>query len=120
MVLLDINALFPFSYSTLKPSIGEPTVWRPGADLSNLNQYIVCINITKINNPRKFYEDIELGNRVVCDIELNDLIKYCQIEYEIICGLIWKDGSDNTAREWVNDLYTKRKTDPAHNQIFIN
>jgi hypothetical protein len=61
---------------------------------------------------------MELGERVVCDTELNDLIKYCEIEYEIISGHIWPNGSKTTAKSWVDDLYAKRKTDPDHNLVY--
>jgi hypothetical protein len=102
----------------LRPSVAEPEIWRPNSDLNNSNRYIININITKIDKPRWFYNDLTLGKRVVCDIELNDLIKYCEIEYSIISGYIWRKGANTDPSAWVSGLYSKRKTDPDHQQIY--
>lgn len=126
---LDAVSLYPSAMSCLYTVGGQPTP----LDLHELNYeylenqeditaYVVEIYITAINKPRDFplviHKDPNTGKitntneapvrMTVCDIELEDLVEFQQIEFHIIRGLKWTGPRDYTIQETVRDLFNKR------------
>jgi hypothetical protein len=108
VTLLDINSLYPKALSLLQIPINEPTIYAENANLNNCIYYVIDIDITFIKNKPMFYNYIKTGIRTVDKYELEDLIKYCGIDYTIIKGYTWTGETINVT-DYINKLYEKKK-----------
>jgi hypothetical protein len=77
-------------------------------DLNNVSYYVIEIRITDIATPRSFYPKLEIGVITVDRYELEDLIRYCGIKYNILRGYYWNGRTINVA-EFIKRLYKKKQ-----------
>lgn len=86
--------------------------------LQEQTTYIVVIKITKINKPKHMpllcvksgtnKWSNEIGIYKVDKTGLEDLIEFCEIEYEILEGFYWNKGRNSKVCELVDKLYDRR------------
>lgn len=126
---LDAVSLYPSAMSCLYTVGGKPIPlelyeldYNYLRSQKDITAYVVEIYITAINKPRDFplviHKDPNTGKitntneapvrMTVCDIELEDLVEFQQIEFHIIRGLKWTGPRDYTIQETVRDLFNKR------------
>lgn len=126
---LDAVSLYPSAMSCLWTVGGTPEPLQYEEldyEYLRLNTaitaYVVEIYITKIGIPRDFplviYKDPVTGKitntntppvrMTVCDIELEDLIEFQNIEFTIIRGLKWYGPKDYRLQNIVKELFNKR------------
>jgi hypothetical protein len=107
LVLLDVSSLYPTAMSRLEMATGEPNIWNADVDLMKTSQFVVKIDIFNIGKPNWMYPYLTCGYRFVDNIELEDLVRYCKIEYRIASGYYWLD-SDDSNREYIKNLFEQR------------
>lgn len=126
---LDAVSLYPSAMSCLYTVGGTPEPlqleelrWEYLHNNPDITAYVVEIYITKINKKRNFplviRKDPKTGKitntnkppvrMTVCDIELEDLVEFQEIEFSIIRGLKWRGTKDYRLRTVVTDLFNKR------------
>lgn len=119
----DAVSLYPSAMARLPGyTKGIPKVIPKGVSkeqLDSYSDYFVRINI-KSSIDRQFpltskYEDESrkyitgpIENYYACKIELEDLIKYQKIEYEILDGLYFDEGYNNKICEVIKELFEER------------
>ena len=86
-----------------------------------ISGFFVKIRITKVNKPlhmplifNKFDETLPLNTNECCvmyvnHITLQDLIRFQEIEYEMLGGYYYADGRDTTCQDVIQYLFDKRK-----------
>jgi hypothetical protein len=95
-------------------------------ELNNYDYYVVSVKITKINKKQQIpFIDMKDENgilnyvnevpkdglyTVIDKITLEDYIKFHKIEYEILDGVYYNEGFNNTFGEYIEKLYNDRKT----------
>lgn len=128
LVDFDAVSLYPSAMSRLWIVTGEPKVLSFD-DLTQFetrrhefSAYVVEIEITAIHKPRQFPlvlgKDVETGSvlntnepgliMTVCDIELEDLIRYQEIEYVPLRGYYWTERKIFTIQECIRNIFEKR------------
>jgi hypothetical protein len=108
--LIDINSLYPDALTKIVLPKGEPTLWTSDVDLENVAFYVVEIDITKINRDRWFYNKLRTGRHILDKYYIEDLVKYCNIEYSVLRGYIWVQGvEDRAAKDYITKLYAKKQ-----------
>jgi hypothetical protein len=105
--LLDINSLYPKALSILQIPTTKPLVWNTDVDLNDAVYFVVRIDITQ-HNYCWFIPYVKDGLRTVDKYELQFLVKYCNIKYDIKCGLYWC-GSTVNVSEYINELYDVKR-----------
>ena len=139
--LLDVDAcsLYPSAMSIMNIPKGMPK------KMENLDRYelerrlvvegsehidavIVRIKLKGIGTPLQFplvcernkkgivmYENYVDAEMVVDDIQLMEMIKWQQIDYEILEGIYWNEGVSTKINEKIKDIYERRKAAKAQN-----
>ncbi len=133
----DMTSLYPSAMVRLggyvkgKPKpLSVPCTYK---DLKRYTSYVVEINITNVRNPRmsfpiitvpqkngdgsKIYDDSYRGKTVVSKIELECMIKYVGVEFEIIGGYYWDEGRNNKLGECVQGMFDERLKYPKTNPM---
>ena len=132
----DINSLYPYAISKLFLQLGKPKVLGPQTfdfvishqfdelqEKSTEDKFIssafMLINITKIGKVRKYpvLNNLCLGEHWVDLITLEDLIKYHEIEGEIINGFYYDGNRDYSIRYIIENLYEIRHNNPEYKLI---
>lgn len=128
IVDFDAVSLYPSAMSRLWVVSGKPEVFTPEQLCDDIvgNQkytaYVVDILITKIGKPRHFPLVIdkspETGSvlntneapveMTVCDIELEDLIKFQRIEFIPLRGYYWTGEKSYKIQECIRNIFQKR------------
>lgn len=123
---LDANSLYPSAMTRIpgfpkgKPKLLTNFCWDY---VKNLDHFVVEIKITNVrekfdlpmfsyisdNGNRVWSNDIPPKNLIVNKIDLEDYIKYHKIDFQIISGIYWNEGFNNTINFVINDLYNMRK-----------
>lgn len=127
MTIADFDgvSLYPSAMSRMlgmikgKPKVVEDLTYE---FLKQQDQYFVLINVTKINKHRKFpllnrmtesgtrlYSNELTGKHYVDKVGLEDLIKFQDIEFEIIRGYYFNEGFNTQIRDIMLYLFNKRK-----------
>ncbi len=122
----DAVSLYPSAIARLYTVEGKPKVIQPdGLNMEFLKKqtaYAVEIRITKVHKHYAFplivYKDENDLNvnrdtkvpvtTVVNDIELEDLINFQQIEFEIIRGYYWDGAKDYRIQDFIKMIFEKR------------
>jgi hypothetical protein len=129
----DACSLYPSAISRMCKEIGVPTgkctrvKQNKKITLKYLNKFryfVVTINITKINKKQQlpFIHKREKGKStqyinevpeegmmtIIDKFTLEDYIKFHDIEYEIIDGVYWNDGTNKTMGLLIDNLYNER------------
>ena len=107
LVCLDIISNHANAASQINIPLGIPKRYALAGeasqeiDLSKVNSAYLLINIQSIGKYLKYnaVKDLQIGNRFVDLLTLNQLIKYHQITYEIIDGIYFDSGSVNISKE---------------------
>lgn len=133
---LDANSLYPSAMYEISLLKGKPKKIPENKTkewLDNKDGYFVHIKITKvgkewgISNIFSTEKGIKVFHNNPCEmyvshIALNDLIKYQEIEYEIIRGYYFDEGVNNKIKEVISNLYDTRlklkKTAPGLANIY--
>jgi len=120
----DAVSLYPSAMSRLGGYLkGKPKVLenRSYGFLKNQDGYFVQIKVTKVNKKYKFplmsYKNDEgvriwsnnpPDNLFVCKFELEDLITFHDIEFEIIDGYYYNEGRNNQLKEVIEMVFNER------------
>ena len=120
IVDLDINSAYANAAAHAKIQTGLPKRYSE-TDLSSMTSGYFLIRINKIRRQRKFsaMQGLELGETFVDLITLKDLIRWHEIDYEIVDGVYW-DTEGVSIREFIESIYQKRITDKENSQIYKN
>jgi hypothetical protein len=118
--LLDMNSLYPFAMMRIRIPTTKPLVRQPKTDelasnytetiLKDAVQFIIEINIT-LPKSKKYYTDLQLGLRVLDNIELAEPVRVCDIEYEIIRDYYWASDSNGQLADSLISLTSDNKSD---------
>jgi DNA polymerase elongation subunit (family B) len=128
--MLDINSLYPSALHQFRIPTTAPK-WFYKRIPSTAGYYIVEIDITAIHRPRFFYRNIKLDEspeasvrRTVDKYELEDLIKYCDIEYRVIKGYAWTKQTTSAHETYIEELYSSKQDavvdDKKYFKLMIN
>ncbi len=125
----DAVSLYPSAMARLKTVKGVPEVIEPHQlnmkFLSTVDAYVVEIKITKVNKHyafplivQKTPEGLNLNDdnlaegesitMVVDNIALEDLINFQQIEFTLVKGYYWNNGTDDTIQKVIKHIFNKR------------
>jgi len=128
-ILQDFDgvSLYPSAYARLEGigfPVGVPKVLQTTKQetLNSYNHYVVEIKITKVNQSfdfpmhsyfnkeklRVWSNEVPPSNIVLSKIALEDLIKYAEIEFEIIRGLYWNEGFNDKCVDTMKFLFSQR------------
>lgn len=124
----DCTSLYPSALSRLSKEMGVPT--GPAKKIIDINYnniknyiyYIVKIKINKINKSQQipfigvkingilnYINDAGEGFEMTVDkITLEDYIEFHQIEFEIIEGIYWNEGTNKTIGTIIDNLFQDR------------
>ena len=125
----DACSLYPSAMARLEIPLGAPKILteeqcKNKSFMKWVNAYICTIRITKVNKHRAFpliiqrtkegneYDDNIPPEGLICvvdNIYLEDLIKFQQIEYEVIQGIFWSEGTNDSIQKIIRDVYKKRR-----------
>lgn len=107
---LDLVSCHANAATHIKLPLGKPKRFSNDVDIDTVEAAYLLINITKINRRRKYsaVQYLKTGARWVDLITLKDLIKWHEIEYEIIDGIYFNDGSVSIADQ-IMDIFEQRK-----------
>ena len=121
LVCLDIISNHANAASKINIPLGIPKRYSKEIDLSKVNSAYLLINITSIGKYHKFdaVKDLQIGNRFVDLLTLNQLIKYHQITYEIIDGIYFDTGSVNISKE-IHEIFEIRKQAKRDNNLELS
>lgn len=129
IVDFDAVSLYPSAMARLWVVSGKPQVFTSeqlhgGSFVTDphYTAYVVDIRITKINKPRHFPlvigRDPATGSvlntneapveMTVCDIELEDLIKFQEVEFEALRGYYWTGPKSYAIQECIRRIFNKR------------
>ncbi len=120
----DAVSLYPSAMSRLGGYlIGSPKILenRSYDFLEKQDGYFVQIRVKKVNKKFKFplmsyindegvriFTNKALDSLYVCKFELEDLIKYHKIEFDIIDGYYYNEGRNNKLEEIINFVFNER------------
>jgi hypothetical protein len=114
-VKLDINTLYPYCYTETPIPTGLPVVWN-GENINNYPFYVIEINVLNYKNYHDFiyYPKVDKAYKTKTLITLDkyalkDLIKRCDLRYEIIRGYLWQTTTPPPT-DFINELYEKKRT----------
>lgn len=118
LVCLDIISNHANAASQINIPLGIPKRYSQEIDLSKVNSAYLLINIQSIGKYQKYdaVKDLQIGNRFVDLLTLNQLIKYHQITYEIIDGIYFDSGSVNISKE-IHEIFEIRKQAKIDNNL---
>lgn len=118
LVCLDIISNHANAASQIDIPLGIPKRFSKEIDLSKVNSAYLLINISSIGKYQKYdaVKDLQIGNRFVDLLTLNQLIKYHQITYEIIDGIYFDSGSVNISKE-IHEIFEIRKQAKITNNL---
>ena len=102
--------------------IGAPKVWYEGVDLKKADGYFLKIHITSVGKKYRFpicrLKDDDGANRWTNDLEgktitvdrftLEDLVKFSNIEYEILQGYYFNEGRNARVNDVITNLFNMR------------
>jgi len=120
----DAVSLYPSAMSRLGGYLkGKPKVLenRSLSFLEKQDGYFVKIKVNKVNKSYKFplmsyvnddgvriFSNTPKGNLYVCKFELEDLIKYHKIEFDIIDGYYYNEGRNRKLKETIDFVFNER------------
>jgi hypothetical protein len=124
----DCTSLYPSAISRLAKELGIPTGKARKietllyGDIKNMIYYVVKIRITAINKSQQipfigvkvngilnYTNEVGEGIEMTVDkITLEDFIEFHQIEFEIIEGVYWNDGTNKTIGTIIDNLFQAR------------
>ena len=118
LVCLDIISNHANAASQIDIPLGIPKRYSKEIDLSKVNSAYLLINISSIGKYQKYdaVKDLQIGNRFVDLLTLNQLIKYHSITYEIIDGVYFDSGSVNISDQ-IHEIFEIRKQAKIDNNI---
>jgi hypothetical protein len=122
--LLDINSLYPTAMSRITVPNSLPQIWTSTTNLhsDDVSYYVLEIVVEDIHSSPYYKQLPVVGSRAYYDkIDLEELQKYCGLNYSIIQGYYWlKSPHDVKLTDYVNDLYDKRltSTTPEDSKMF--
>jgi hypothetical protein len=116
--------------ATTKPLVYQPKLDEQLTDvnetiLKDAIQFIIEINITAFKN-REYYPDLQLGLRVLDNIELSELVRVRGIEYVIVRGYYWSAHSNAQLTDSLtslasdNNSHTDSQGDSQTNSLQTN
>jgi len=120
--IIDVDgcSLYPSAINKIGFPKGKPKYTKEIP--ANFDALFLQINITKVNkkqdnpliwstndNGIKIFHNNPVDNFYVTHIDLEELIKYHDIEYEIIRGLYFDEGSNTKCQKVIKHLYDTRK-----------
>ena len=102
--------------------IGSPKVWDPSVDLSACDGYFLKIKVTKVGKRYKFpicrlktdeggnnWTNELVGETITVDrFTLEDLIKYQQLEYDIVQGYYFNEGRNSKINDVILTMFNDR------------
>ena len=125
----DAVSLYPSAMARITVISGPPKVIQPGQlnmdFLETTDAYVVEIQIKKVGKHYPFplivqrVDGLNLNDdqnideehpvtMVVDNIALEDLIRYQKIEFNLVKGYYWNEGSDPTIQAVIRDIFQKR------------
>lgn len=121
LVCLDIISNHANAASKINIPLGIPKRYSKNINLSTINSAYLLINIQSIGKYQKFdaVKDLQIGNRFVDLLTLNQLIKYHDIKYEIIDGFYFDSGSVNISKE-IHEIFEIRKQAKIDNNLELS
>jgi hypothetical protein len=111
LTLLDFNSLYPFVLSKLEIPTGNPVVWEPTMCLGSYTYWILEIDIISMSptpTGSMAYPYLKLGRRICDRFEIEDLVRYCGIEYSIVRGYVFGGQTVNCSK-FITDLADKKQ-----------
>ena len=127
---IDACSLYPSAMSVMTIPKGAPKKkdyptkqWlEDGLRFKTINAAIVRIKINHIGRPLRFplicernkdgvvmYDNYYGGEMVIDDIQLIELIKWQQIDYDLLECIYWDEGESTKIQDAIKHLYQKRK-----------
>ena len=102
--------------------IGKPKIWDASVDLTSCDGYLLKTNVAKVGKRYRFpvcrlkieaggnhwTNDLEGETITVDRFTLEDLIKYNQIEYEIIQGYYFNEGRNDKVNQVILTMFNDR------------
>ena len=122
----DGVSLYPSAMSRMSFLKGKPKVLQTlnYDEIKNYDGYFVEINVNKVNKTRKFpllsrkdkngirqFQNDLLGSHYVDKTSLEDLIRYHDIEFDVIRGYYFDEGRNNSIQHVIRNLFETRKTE---------
>jgi hypothetical protein len=124
----DCTSLYPSAISRLAKELGIPTGKARKLetllydDIKNMIYYVVKIRITSINKSQQipfigvkvngilnYTNEVGEGIEMVVDkITLEDFIEFHHIEFEIVEGVYWNEGTNKTIGTIIDNLFQAR------------
>lgn len=124
----DCTSLYPSAISRLAKELGIPTGKAKKLetllydDIKNMIYYVVKIRITAINKSQQipfigvkvngilnYTNEVGEGIEMTVDkITLEDFIEFHQIEFEIVEGVYWNEGTNKTIGTIIDNLFQAR------------
>ena len=122
LVDFDAVSLYPSAMSTMKIPLGEPQEFEKVIP-EEADYYVVEIILKKVNKYRHFplirvdeennaWADDEscLNRRYVIDKQtLEDWVEFQGIEYEVVRGIYWNQGTSSALAEFIVKIFERRK-----------
>ena len=110
LVDLDSNSAYANAGTHIKIPLGKPKRYTKDIDVFKCDAAYLLIDIKAFHKYQKYtaVQRLSKGNRFVDLITLNDLIKWHEIEYDIIDGIYYNEGSVSIASQII-EIYNKRK-----------
>ena len=122
----DAVSLYPSAMARLNVVIGKPKVIPDDKlnleFLTTTDAYVIEIKITKVHKHYPFPLIVQKVNglnlnddnitepliMVVDNITLEDLIEFQEIEFQILRGYYWNEGTDSTIQEIIQKIFDQR------------
>ena len=119
----DGVSLYPSSMVRIPGFLkGKPKIWDPSVDLDSVDGYFLKIKVKSVGKKFRFpiarLRTEEGGNDWTNDLEgkvvfvdrwtLNDLVKFSQIDYDIIQGYYYDEGRNPKINDAMQDLFKMR------------
>ena len=116
LVSLDIVSSHANAASQINIPLGIPKRWSIDINIDIVDAAYLLIDIHRINKYKKYpaVKDLKLGHRYVDLITLHDLVRHHGIEYSIIDGIYFNEGSVNISKE-IHEIFAIRKTAKLEN-----
>jgi hypothetical protein len=92
----------------LKIPTTAPIVWN-GEELNDVVYGCYEVDITNFD-VSPLYPKLTTGSQYYDKYDLEDMVKYCNIEYRIVRGYVWKGAATNKHIQYILDLYEKKRT----------
>jgi hypothetical protein len=119
----DGVSLYPSAMARIPGYLtGAPKVWHEGVDLQKTDGYFLKIRVTSVGKKYRFpicrLKDDDGANRWTNDLEgktltvdrftLEDLVRFSQIEYDILQGYHFDEGRNARVNEVIKHLFNMR------------